>query len=135
MFVTSNNPIITCFASLSLEMKLKTTKTCAPLEIQRSNVQVVDKQLVNVGTTYVFMSFQPNSIRFPQQMFSWMCAHKLYVIYCSQMDSTIIMGNNPLTKNMKSSTKPNCVRSFFLNLEVLQKKPKILKGKTLSLFY
>jgi len=46
--------------------------SCVPLDRQRSNVQVVDKQLVNVGTTYVFMSFQPNSIGFLQQTFSWM---------------------------------------------------------------
>jgi hypothetical protein len=50
------------------------------------------------------------------------------------MDSTALIGNNPLTTNMKSSTKPNCVRSSFLNLGLLEKKLEMLEGETLTLF-
>jgi hypothetical protein len=65
MFVTSNSPIVTCFASQSLKMKLTTmAKTShVQLNIHRSKVQVVDKQSTNVGT---------NSENFLQQMASWM---------------------------------------------------------------
>jgi hypothetical protein len=50
------------------------------------------------------------------------------------MDSTIFIGNNPLTTNMRFSTKLDYVRSSFLNLKLLEKNPEILEGETLTLF-
>jgi hypothetical protein len=46
VFVTSDSPIVTCFAYESFKMKLTiiAKMSCAPLNIQRLNVQVADKE-------------------------------------------------------------------------------------------
>ncbi len=124
MFVTSNNPIVTCFASHSLEMKLTTmAKTShVQLNIHRSKVQMVDKQSTNVGTTYVVMVFSTKFGKISStNAFSdgkTTHGHNQYTIFYNQMDSTILIGNKPLTtNNIRSSTKPTCVKSSFLNLK------------------
>ncbi len=57
--IISKKPIVTCFASQLLEIKLTTTTkmSCIPFDIHRLNVQVVDTQLANVGCTYMVMFF------------------------------------------------------------------------------
>jgi hypothetical protein len=53
---------VTCFASQSLEIKLTTTTkmSCAPFNIHKLNVQVVDEQLTNASCTYKLMIFSTN---------------------------------------------------------------------------
>jgi hypothetical protein len=50
------------------------------------------------------------------------------------MDSTILI-NNPLTTNMKSSTKLDYVGSSFLNLKLLEKKTKDIRGRNNNLLF
>ncbi len=53
VFKTSSKPMVTCFASQSLEIKFTTTikTSLAPFDIHKSKVQVVDIQSVNVSCT------------------------------------------------------------------------------------
>ncbi len=57
--IISKRPLMTCFVSQLLEIKLTTIAkmSCIPFDIHRSNVQVVDTQLANVGCTYMVMFF------------------------------------------------------------------------------
>jgi hypothetical protein len=57
--VISNRKIVTCFALQSLKIKFTniTKMSCVHFDIQRSNVQVVDKQLANASYTKVTMAF------------------------------------------------------------------------------
>lgn len=53
VFATSNNSMVTCYISQSLEIKLTTTikTSCTPFDINKSNVQVVHRQLANASFT------------------------------------------------------------------------------------
>ncbi len=57
--IISKRPIVTCFASQLLEIKLTTTTkmSCIPFDIHRSNAQLANTQLANVGCTYMVMIF------------------------------------------------------------------------------
>jgi hypothetical protein len=62
--------------------------------------------------------------------------HNQYTIFCNQMDSTILISNKPLTtNNIKSSTKPTCVTSSFLNFKLIEKNQKYWMEKQLPFSY
>ncbi len=118
--VTSNNPIVTCFTTQSLEIKLTiTTKmSCTPFNIHKSNVQGANKQLTNVGYTYKFMVFSTklSKIVSTKAFLDWktICGHNLYDTLQSQTNSTILINKSPFTtNNMISFKKPTCVGSSF----------------------
>jgi len=59
VFITPNKAIVTRFALQSLEIKVTTIEQMShiPFNIHSLNVQMTNKQLANVGCTYITMLF------------------------------------------------------------------------------
>ncbi len=82
--ITSNNPMVTWFSSQSLEIKLTTTNTsCAPFDIHKSKVRVVDKQLAMETCTYVIMVmvFSTKLGKISSIFFPWMGRQSMDIVY------------------------------------------------------
>ncbi len=130
--VTSKRPIVTCFTTQSLKIKftITTKMSCTPFDIHKSNLQGANKQLANVGYTYKLMVFctKLSKIVSTKTFLNWrtICGHSLYDTLWSQTNSTILINKRHFTtSNMRSSKKPSCVGSSFLNL------PKDFKWKVM----